>query len=101
MLCQDGWDIEKSSDKLWSTGGGNGNPLQYSCHKNPMNTMKRQKDMTSEDEPLRLEDVQRSIREEWRAGAKWRGHSVVNVCGESKALCCKNDIAKELGMLGP
>ena len=42
-----------------------------------------------------------AIREEWRAGAKWRGHSVVNVCGESKALCCKNDIAKELGMLGP
>ena len=28
--------IAKSSDKRWSTGGGNGKPLQYSCLKNPM-----------------------------------------------------------------
>ena len=100
MLCQDGWDIEKSSDKLWSTGGGNGNPLPYSCHKNPKNT-ETTKNMTSEDEPLRLESVQCAIRKECRAGAKWKRHSVVDVCGESKALCCKNNIAKELGMLGP
>ena len=66
MLCQDGWDIEKSSDKLWSTGGGNGNPLQYSCHKNPMNTMKRQKDMTLEDEGPRLVGVQYATGEEGR-----------------------------------
>ena len=54
MLCratQDGQVIEKSSDKLWSTGGGNGDPLKYSCHKNPMNSMKKQKDMTLENEP--------------------------------------------------
>ena len=25
---QDGWIIVKHSDKLWSTGGGNGNPLR-------------------------------------------------------------------------
>jgi len=40
----------ESSDKTWSTGGGNGKPLQYSCHENPMNHMKRRKDMTLEDE---------------------------------------------------
>ena len=34
-------------------GGGNGNPLQYSCHENPTNSMKRQKDRTPEDEPPR------------------------------------------------
>ena len=34
--------IVKSSDKTWSTGGGNGNPLQDSCLENPMNSMKRQ-----------------------------------------------------------
>ena len=34
----------ESSDKMWSTGGGNGKPFQDSCHKNPMNNMKRQKD---------------------------------------------------------
>ena len=31
-------------DKTWSTGEGNGKPLQYSCLENSMNTMKRQKD---------------------------------------------------------
>ena len=30
----------KSSDKMWSTGEGNGKPLQYSCLENPMNSMK-------------------------------------------------------------
>ena len=39
------------SDRMWSTGEGNGKPLQYSCLENPMNSMKRQKDMTLEDEP--------------------------------------------------
>ena len=36
----------------WTRGG---EPLQYPCHKNPMDSMKRQKDMTPEDEPLRSE----------------------------------------------
>ena len=45
--------IVKSSDKVWSTGGGNGKPPQYTCCENAMNSMKRQKDMTLEDEPLR------------------------------------------------
>ena len=27
----------ESSDKMWSTGEGNGKPLQYSCLENPMN----------------------------------------------------------------
>ena len=48
----------ESSDKTWSTGGGNGKPLHHSCHKNPMNSMKRQKDMTPEDKPPRSEKVQ-------------------------------------------
>ena len=46
MLCrgaQDRQAIVKSSEKMWSTGAGNGKPLQYSCHKNPMNSIKRQK----------------------------------------------------------
>jgi len=47
---QDRQVIVKSSDKLWSTGGVNSNPLQYSCHKDPMNSKKKQKDMTLEDE---------------------------------------------------
>ena len=34
----------ESSDKMRSSGKGNGKPLQYSCLENPMNSMKRQKD---------------------------------------------------------
>ena len=52
-----------------SERGVNGKPLQYSCHENPMNmnSMKRQKDMTLEDEPPRSEDVQYATGEEQRA----------------------------------
>ena len=53
MLCratQDGLVMVDSSDKTWSTGEGNGKPLQYSCLENPMNSMKRQKDRTLKDE---------------------------------------------------
>ena len=28
-------------DQTWSTGGENGTPLQYSCHKNPMSSIQR------------------------------------------------------------
>ena len=54
MLCQAtqvGWVTVKSSDKTWPTGEGNANQLHYSCLKNPMDSMKRQKDMTPEDKP--------------------------------------------------
>ena len=40
----------EGSDKMWSTGQGNGKPLQYSCLENPMNRMKRQKDRILKDE---------------------------------------------------
>ena len=39
---QDGWEMVERSDRMWSTGEGNGKPLQYSCLENPMNSMKRQ-----------------------------------------------------------
>ena len=41
---QDGWVMVETSDRMWSTGEGNGKPLQYSCLENPMNSMKRQND---------------------------------------------------------
>ena len=37
------------SDKVWSTGAGNGKPLQYPCLENPMNSMKREKDRILKD----------------------------------------------------
>ena len=41
---QDRWVMVERSDRMWSTGEGNGKPLQYSCLENPMNSMKRQND---------------------------------------------------------
>ena len=47
---QDGWAMVKRSDRMWSTGEGNGKPFQYSCLENPMNSMKRQNDRTLKEE---------------------------------------------------
>ena len=48
----------QSSDKKWCSREGNDKPLQYSCLENPMNSMKRQKDMTLKDELPRSVGVQ-------------------------------------------
>ena len=61
---QDGQIMVESSDKMWSTGEGNGKPLQYSCLENPMNSMKRQKDRTLKDELSRLVGAQNATGEE-------------------------------------
>ena len=100
----------KSSGKIRSTGGENGKPLQYSCCKNPINNMKRQKDMTPEDEPppLRSEGVQYTTGEKWRAitkssrkneaaGPKQKQCSVVDVSDDG----VKNNTAYESEMSGP
>ena len=53
MACratQNGRVMVDSSDKMWSTGEGNGKPLQYSCLEKPMNSTERQKDRTLKDE---------------------------------------------------
>ena len=51
---------------MWSTGEGNDKPLQYFCLENPMNSMKRQKDMTLKYEIPRLIGAQYATSEEWR-----------------------------------
>ena len=63
---QEGWAMVESSDKMWSTGEGNGKSLQYACLENPMNIMKRQKVLTLKDELHRLVGAQYSTGEEWR-----------------------------------
>ena len=47
---QIGWVMAEDSDKMWATREGNAKPLQYSCLGYPMNSMKRQRDMTLKDE---------------------------------------------------
>ena len=58
VATQDGWVMVQRSDRMWSTGEGNGKPLQYSCLENPMNSMKRQKDTKLKDELPRLVGAQ-------------------------------------------
>ena len=54
----------ESFDKMWSTGEGNGKPLQHSCLENPMNSMKRQKDTTLKDELPSLVGAQYATSQE-------------------------------------
>ena len=63
---QDGQVMVESSNKMWSTGEGNGKPLQHSCLENPMNSMKRKKDMTVKGESPRSVGVQYTTGEERR-----------------------------------
>ena len=73
MLCratQDKRVMVERSDKMWSTGEGNGKPLQYSCLENPMNSMKRQKDRTLKGELPRLVGAQYATGDQWRNNSR-------------------------------
>ena len=80
----------EGSDKMWSTGEGNGKPLQYSCLENPMNSMKRQKDRTLKDELPRLVGAQYATGDQWRNNSrkneemepKQKQRPVVDVTGD-------------------
>ena len=67
---QDGWIMVESSDKMWSTGEGNGKLLQYSCLENLMNSMKRQKYRTLKDELPRLVGAQYATGDQWRTNSR-------------------------------
>ena len=64
----------ESSDKMWSTGEGNGKPLQYSCLENPRNSMKRQKDRT----------LPRSVGAQYDTEEEWTHNSRKNEEAEPK-----------------
>ena len=49
-VTQDRQVMVERSDRMWSTGEGNGKPLQYSCLENPMNSIKRQNDRILKEE---------------------------------------------------
>ena len=84
---------------MWSTGEGNGKPLQYSCLENPMNSMKRQKDRTLKEELPRSEGAQYATADQWRNNSikneeteQKQKHPVLwmYVSGDgSKVQCCK------------
>ena len=81
MLCgppQDRRVMVERSDRMWSTGGGNGKPLQYSCLENPMNNMKRQNNRILKGEFLG------SVVAQYTTGDQWRNNSRKNEGMEPK-----------------
>ena len=63
---------------MWSTGEGNGKPLQYSCLENPMNSMKRQNDR------ILKEELRRSVVTQYATVDQWRNNSRKNEGMEPK-----------------
>ena len=83
---------------MWSTGEGNGKPLQYSCLENPMNCMKRQNDRILKEELPRSVGAQYDTGDQWRNNLrknegmepKQKQHLVVDETGDrSEVQCCK------------
>ena len=66
------------SDRMRSTGEGNGKPCQYTCLENPMNTMKRQNDM------ILKEELPGSVGTQIATGDQWRNNSRKNEGMETK-----------------
>ena len=78
----------ESSDKMQSTGEGNGKPLQYSCLENPMNSMKRQKDRTLNDELPRLVGAQYATGKEWRNNSRKNEETEPKQNNTQLWMCC-------------
>ena len=95
---QHGWVRVKRSDRMRSTGEGNGKPLQYSCLENPMNSMKRQNDRILKEELPRSVGAQHATWYQWRNNSrknegmepKQKQYPVLEVAGDrSKVRCYK------------
>ena len=66
------------ADRMWSTGEGNGKPLQYSCLENPMKSTKRENDR------ILKEEHPRSVGAQYGTGDQWRNNSRKNEGMEPK-----------------
>ena len=95
---QDGQVMVERADRMWSTGEGNGKPLQYSCLENTMNSMKMQNDRILKEEFPTSVGAQYATGDQWRNNSrknegmepKQKKHPVVDVTGDrSKVRCCK------------
>ena len=93
---QDGRVMVERSERMWSTGEGNGKPLQDSCLENLMNSMKRQNDRTLKDELPRLVSAQYATGGQWRNNSrnnegmepKQKQYPVVDVTADRSKLRC-------------
>ena len=84
------------SDRMWSTGEGNGNPLQYCCLENPTNNMKRQNDKILKEELSGLVGAKYATGDQWRNKSrknegmkpKQKQYPVVAVTGDRSKVRC-------------
>ena len=91
---QDGRVMVERSDRMWSTGEGNGKLLQYSCLENPMNSMKRQNHRILKGELPRSVSAQYATGDQWRNNSrkhegmepKQKQYPVVNVTGDRSKI---------------
>ena len=95
---QDGRVMVERSDRMWSTGEGNGKPLQYSCLENTINSMKSQNDRILKRELPGSVGAQYATGDQWRNNSrknegmepKQKQYAVVYVTGDRhKVRCCK------------
>ena len=91
--------MEERSDRVWSTGEGNGKPFHYSCLENPMNRMQMQNDR------ILKEELPRSVGAHYATGDQWRNNSrnnegiepkqkqypVVNGTGDRSKVRCRKE----------
>ena len=86
------------SDRMWSTGEGNGKPLQDSCLENPIDSMRRQNDRTLKEELPKSVGAQYATGDQWRNNSrknermepKQKQYPAVDGTGDrSKVQCCK------------
>ena len=89
----DVWVMVERSDRMWSTGEGNGKPLQYSCLKISMNSMKRQNDRILKEELPRSVGAQYTTGDQWRNNSRKKGmepkqkqHPAVDVTGNRRKV---------------
>ena len=88
------WNFTVHSDRMWSTGEGNGKPLQYSCLENPMNSMKRQNDRIPKEELPRPLGAQYATGDQRRNNSrknegmepKQKQYPVVDVTGDKSKI---------------
>ena len=70
---QDRWVMVERYDTMWSTGEGNGKPLQNSFVENPMNSMKRQNDRIMKEELPRSVGAQYATEDQWKNKSRKNG----------------------------
>ena len=107
---QEGRVMVETSDRMWSTGEGNGKPLQYSCLENPLNSMQRQNDRILKEKLPRSVGAQYVTVDQWRNNSrknkgmepKQKQYPAADVTGDrSKVQCCKEQYCIGTWNAGP